>query len=215
MNKKILIYGGISAGSLLIGGVGGWFAHDIWTKKKENDAKKAAEQAEIAKFEAEAVVDERLDPKKTDAEYAEKQHDRPEDILDTVQYFKFAKEYIDRGPEAALKPEKTEEKETDISDIPYSITADQWSYDAEFDKETVIYYAKDDTFARVNDDIIDDPDYLLGPMSNDFFRIKEGEFNQSYYIRNEHLGRDYEVVRKPGSYKEIVLGESEDDSDPY
>lgn len=197
--KKLAVYGGISLGSALIGGVGGWFLHDFWQKRAE----KLLKSSSLHEIEESAVIDESLDEKKNPPS-------------DTRKYFDLRRDYVDRSDEnEASEDEKQDDLSKDFEEIPYQITSEQFSYDAGYDKETLIYYAGDDTFARTNDDIIDDPDSLLGPLSSDFMAALEDDYGDAIYIRNDRLGCDYEVARRKGSYKMIVLGEEEDNENPF
>ena len=88
---------------------------------------------------------------------------------------------------------------------PYVITFEQFNeeYDR-YDKETMTYYAGDDTLADECEGIVDDVNDLVGDSLSRFGENSEDP--DVVYVRNDSLEIDYEIVRSPGLYSEVVLG---------
>lgn len=98
---------------------------------------------------------------------------------------------------------------------PYVISEDEFVWPAkfgEFDRNTLIYYEKDDVLTTDRDEVITDVEKLIGPSALTSFGNKSGH-RDVVYIRNIKLGADYEVLREYGSYKEKVLGLSDEDEE--
>lgn len=67
--------------------------------------------------------------------------------------------------------------------------------------ETLLYYTIDGVVASVDEEILPDPDALIGSWYRDL------DADDSIFVRNEDVGVDYEIQAVPYSYKEYVLGE--------
>lgn len=89
---------------------------------------------------------------------------------------------------------------------PYVITADEFG-DASlgYDKSTIFYYNNDDTLADENEEIIPDPDAIVGEDALLNFGESSGD-KDIVHVRNERLGIDYEVIRLHKSYRDVILG---------
>lgn len=92
-------------------------------------------------------------------------------------------------------------------DIPYVITYDEYNTDLTgvYEKITLTYYEEDEVLADDNDAAVDDPDALIGDDALDRF----GQWSRDpniVYVRNDDVSTDFEVIRKHGSYAEIVHG---------
>lgn len=89
---------------------------------------------------------------------------------------------------------------------PRIITQEDWSNVHPLnDKQTVTYYEDDTTFADANDEIIPNPNDILGP--NIHLHFGEGsEDPDIVYVRADYTSTDYEIIRVQGTYQEIVMG---------
>lgn len=90
-------------------------------------------------------------------------------------------------------------------DVPYIITFDEYNDDHahDYDKITLTYYVEDDVLADDSDVPLDDPDSTVGEEFDSCF----GQWSKDpnvVYVRNEDISTDFEIIRKDGSYAEIV-----------
>lgn len=89
---------------------------------------------------------------------------------------------------------------------PYVISIDEFGEEmVHFDKLTIYYYEEDDTLADEQEEIIDDPNAIVGDESLTRFGDKSDD-SDIVYVRNERISVDYEVIRLHKSYQESVLG---------
>lgn len=86
------------------------------------------------------------------------------------------------------------------SDIPYSITPNQFVNEkGYYDKVSVYYYDEDDVYCYENEETINNPSDLFGE------NISFGEFEEDVaYIRNDKLSVDFEILRQHASYSEMT-----------
>lgn len=92
-------------------------------------------------------------------------------------------------------------------EAPYIITIDEYNEDHahDYDKLTLTYYEEDDVLADDDDSAVEDPDNLVGEDA----LTKFGQWSKDkniVYVRNEDISTDFEIIRKAGSYAEIVHG---------
>lgn len=92
-------------------------------------------------------------------------------------------------------------------DVPFVITFDEYNDDisGSYDKVTLTYYEEDLVLADDNDAPVDDQEGLVGDDSLERF----GQWSKDpniVYVRNEDITTDFEIIRKHGSYAEIVHG---------
>lgn len=96
------------------------------------------------------------------------------------------------------------------SNIPYVITIDEYMQDREeFDKNVVTYFEGDDVLCDDREAVIPDVENIIGNDALTNFGVDSNDSN-IVYIRNEKLTSDFEVVRDPRSYSEVVLGIKEE-----
>ena len=103
--------------------------------------------------------------------------------------------------ETQLAEEGSPEDDEELEEIDL-IPAEYFFEDDEYGKVDLLYYASDDTFANMQDDIISDPKKYLGDCINWF-----KEQRKNGYVRNHKMQIDFEVECINGSYREIVIGE--------
>jgi hypothetical protein len=199
--RKWLIFAGIGTTSGALGVVAGYFLRGFVDKKRSQNAKNEAEKAELAKIEENAVIDPSLDDKKELTNEVKKDENK---LPEVINYNEIIAKYDD--VELANKEDIAENP---FTDEPYLITSEQYCDEVGYEKKIINYYAGDGIFANSDDSIVQDT-AIFGAdsaLTKEFYRLKDDEFNESWYVRNDKLGCDYEIVRFPGAYKIIVLGE--------
>ena len=102
-----------------------------------------------------------------------------------------------------------EKEETPIKEKPYQITLGQF-YDErrEYDKITIDWYDEDDVLLDEQEEVIADPESYVGMPMKELFKEApmDGDPDQ-IFMRNDHYGTDYEVIRHHASYKKAIGGE--------
>lgn len=78
-----------------------------------------------------------------------------------------------------------------------------------FHKESLVYFMKDNVLVDDRDEVIDNVEQILGSSALDSFG-EGSEDDDIVYVRNTSMQCDFEVVRENMSYRENVLGISED-----
>ena len=84
-------------------------------------------------------------------------------------------------------------------DIPYRITEDEHNSSKLYETETLTYYA-DGALTDDTDHLVEDILATVGDFK-DYF---EEEDTDVVYMRNDFLGFDYEIVKDPRKYLDIV-----------
>lgn len=104
-----------------------------------------------------------------------------------------------------------EESKYRTADKPYIITHDEfYDSDREYDNHLLTYFEVDDTLVDDTDKPLENVDQLVG--EDNLVRFGSGSRDKNIvFIRNEHLGIDYEITRSKGSYLEEVLGMTDDE----
>lgn len=88
---------------------------------------------------------------------------------------------------------------------PYVITEEEFSEEClKHDKLTVRYFIDDDTLCDDQEVIVDD---VVGIIGEDAMADILDE--NVVYVRNERIGVDYEILRVPDSYSNVILGYNE------
>lgn len=83
-----------------------------------------------------------------------------------------------------------------VGSAPYVITEDEFG-EFDNDEETLILYA-DKVLATEDDEIVDDPEALLGNCLSEL-----GDLDESIYIRNQDRETDYIVLRSEKNFSDI------------
>lgn len=91
---------------------------------------------------------------------------------------------------------------------PYIIHEDEYmaNDEAALSQMTVTYYSGDDILADESDTPIYNWKTILGPLH---FGHGSGDAN-TFYVRNENMKHDYEIIRDGGKFSEVVLGLEEE-----
>ena len=98
---------------------------------------------------------------------------------------------------------------------PYVISQEEYFDETQFvnfDKECLVYYEEDETLSTERDEVIYNVEEVIGEDALDNFGCNSGSHNL-VYVRNVRLETDYEITKDDGSYKETVLGFSDDEID--
>lgn len=235
MNKELLIYSGLLTVGLGAGFGGGYllarkryqaFADAEIADVKERYAKIAAEKPTLEELAAEKgyVIPEA--PSAKDLGYIPGESNPtngstfvevPGDVTRVrteyidVEAEKEQRQYEEARAEVNVFDTESDEVAFQQSELhPYLISVGSW-HDPDADtqeKVTLIYYEADQTLADEADTIIQDIEGLIGSKALTFFGPRSrAEDDDIVYVRNIPTGSDYEIHRKKGSYREIVLGE--------
>lgn len=86
-----------------------------------------------------------------------------------------------------------------MNDHPYVISPDEFD-ELGYETVSLTYYA-DGVLTDTFDDIIEDMEYIVGEDSVNHF----GEYEEdSVFVRNDALKTDYEILRDPRNYSDVV-----------
>jgi hypothetical protein len=92
------------------------------------------------------------------------------------------------------------------TNLPYIISIEEFATGAPgHNKASLTYYEEDDTLTDPNEDVIPNPDEVLGDKALVSFGMKSGD-PDVVYIRSRKHATDFEVVRLHKTYTEAVLG---------
>ena len=105
--------------------------------------------------------------------------------------------------EVVVKEEKemaeAESPEEEQSSEPYLITEDEFINDKnDYEKLSLTYFTIDDTLADDCDEIVDVEETISTDIFNQISESEDGD----YYVRNNTLQTDYEIMKVDQSYKE-------------
>lgn len=119
--------------------------------------------------------------------------------------------YASRYSKVLDEIKKSAEKEEDI--MPYIITPEEYGELPEYDSVSLIYYAEDQILATTNDDVVEDIDDIVGLSTLDRFDESGTDY---IFVRNDKLKIDYEILKDPSSFSEMMSHKpytSEDDDE--
>ena len=141
--------------------------------------------------------------------------DAKEEIEEVREYYRSKREVKEEQPEVESVTEekeyndiisnngyvnynKPEKIQTPVVD-PYIIDPSEFGEEVGYDTETLTYFA-DGVLVDDVDDVIDEPDLVVGLNNLDIFK----EFGaSSIYIRNDMYKTDYEVLRDDWNYSDL------------
>lgn len=86
-------------------------------------------------------------------------------------------------------------------DKPYIITPDEFGEYDDYEQISLTYFGEDGILADENDEIVDDPDGVIGMESLIHFGIFEDD---TVFVRNDALKCDYEVCWDNRKYVDVV-----------
>lgn len=140
-------------------------------KKEENEVKQFADETKEV-----TTVNERKEEKK---EYAK--------MINDLRYNTVDKDYtvyVEQGDDMIM---------------PYVIAPDEYGDKVGYDAKTWYYHA-DGIVADENDEIVPDPENIIGEALEHF-----GDYDDdSVYVRNDNVKCDYEILKHNQTYNEFV-----------
>ena len=176
------------------GFAGGW----LLTKRKYE--KKAEEDiSDIRQY----YLEKDLERQKANEEIKEKVEKAEEtskklgEILDKVEYHKIVKNEYKEGDEEVSAEQESPEEE--LPDKPYMISEDEYlEGNNDYEKISLTYFTMDDTLADDTDEMVDVEETISPDIFNQISESDDGDF----YVRNDSIQTDFEVVKLDASYKE-------------
>ena len=112
---------------------------------------------------------------------------------------------FDNQPDLTVEAYENLIKDRD-RDSPYIITlAEYMNNETGYEQSALVYFEGDGILVDDRDEIVDDPDNLVG---NDNL-VKFGHFSgdpRAVYVRNDTIQHDLEIVKHEGKYSYVVLG---------
>jgi hypothetical protein len=94
-------------------------------------------------------------------------------------------------------------------EIPFVLHKDEFDAEEEATQVTLTYFEGDDVLVDEKDEVITKKDEVVGMDNLNQFGHGSGDPNV-VYVRNAHLGVDYEILRHKGHYASEVLGLEEE-----
>lgn len=101
-----------------------------------------------------------------------------------------------------LPSEETDKKEEPpmLADAPYTISPDEFGEYDGYEEISLTYYS-DGILADENDEVVEEPDEIVGPDFSSHF----GEYEEdSVFVRNDKLRCDYEILLDQRPYSEVL-----------
>ena len=126
----------------------------------------------------------------------------PDDDLDLEQAID--KEFMDAMDD--------DDDDPDTKAEPYEITLGEFYEERrEYDKKTIDWYDEDDVTLDEDEKIIADPETYVGCSMKELFKKPPVDGDpDSIFIRNDHYGTDYEVIRHHAKCNKSILGLADD-----
>ena len=169
-------------------------------QKKVNEANESIQKAVDEVKESYSKSKQNVELKKDISKKEPEPYKTMEEAVEAVKKYN-----IFNGEEAAEMITNYEEPRTYISEISMDEFDD--SYESDYSRRFLTYYAKDDVVVDSEDYTpLDDPEEYLGENFKDLLKYEE-----AIHIRNEREGFVYEVVIDRNETLNDVLGEIEED----
>lgn len=135
--------------------------------------------------------------------------DSKEDDGDPVIARHYEKIIADYAVEKEEKNQEKEEKGESKNmghDRPYTISPNEFAELEDYEVCTLLYF-QDEVLTDDDNNVIDDPDDIVGLTSLESF----GEYEEdSVYVRNDKLKCDYEILRDYRNYSDVVPNSSDE-----
>lgn len=111
-------------------------------------------------------------------------------------------EVADLEPEDKVNSKIFEwQRQRKLKEAPKLITSEEFEEDNLFDKETLYFYAEDGVLTTDDDEIVDDPDGLVG------YALTKYGFNTNdervIYVRNSKIDTDFEIQKVDSRYSDM------------
>lgn len=189
-------------------------------------ADKAVEEGELAKEEGYFVKFKDIDSRPSFSKYpyneyveSMKQYELETDRYNGEEYMQG--EYIRRNGQMRIrKLENNEEVWYLINDEgdefmdekPHEISSLSFMNDRlDEAKETLEYYAEDKVLCEAHDEVIENPEDIVGHEFDKLFDGVLSEDENVVYIHNPRLHVDYEIIKIDSSYEKDVLGATDEE----
>jgi len=170
------------------------------------------EEPDWVKLEEETEEEEKPAPVKQPRKKGRKAAQKKEPVDYTQYHTKETKPSLkDVAKKAQETPvEEEDENERDPGE-PRIINLEEYTTDDRYAKRVWTYYEGDDTLCDENEDIISDPDRLIGPEGLLKFGVLSND-PDLVYIRNENEGTDFQILRSQRKYAVHVMGLKDSDA---
>lgn len=179
------------------GFAGGWlFFKHKYEKQAEDDID------EIRKYYMEKDLKRQKEHDEVNKKYEEieKDNEKLNEAIEKIEYHKIVKDDIveKKEDDEEVKAEK-EIPEEDLPNKPYLISEEEYlEGNNDYEKISLTYFTEDDTLADDMDDMVD----VEETISTDVFNQIAESDDRDYYVRNDSVQTDFEVMKVDGSYKE-------------
>ncbi len=101
-----------------------------------------------------------------------------------------------------------EARDTEKHHEPYLVDGNSYLNEyPQYDKIGMVYWAGDDTLLHENEDLVDDERSWIGDVIDKF---RNGELQETAYVRNHAISTDIEIEYKPGMYSLSTFGIDDD-----
>ena len=176
------------------GFAGGWLlTKRKYEKKAEEDISDIRQyylEKDLKRQKANEEIKEKI-------EKAEETSKKLGEILDKVEYHKIVKNEYKEGDEEVRAEQESPEEE--LPDKPYMISEDEYlEGNNDYEKISLTYFTMDDTLADDTDEMVDVEETISSDIFNQISESDDGDF----YVRNDSVQTDFEVVKLDASYKE-------------
>ena len=171
-----------------------------WIFCRKRMAEKDEAMDELRKYYLEKHLGEKSEEKvknSTDGVIAEyhKMAERADRLMDETTIITDAAD--ERKEEKEMAEAESPEEEEPAN--PYLISEDEYINDKnEYEKISLTYFTIDDTLADDCDEIVDVEETISTDIFNQISESEDGD----YYVRNNTLQTDYEIMKVDQSYKE-------------
>ena len=166
----------------------------VETPQPEKD--EVLDSQNIAKNEGYIPDDDEIDIDKqveeVNAYLAEFEHPAEEDEPEEEPVYKASRIILDDHPTIGL------------------VTGVDWENEEEFSRVSLTYYDEDEVVCDEDEQRIEDPEEILGPVALKSFGQNPMNPEDVIYVRNTWTETMYEVVRIHNAYGRVVLGLDED-----
>lgn len=192
----------IAAGSFLLGGSLGLAL---------NGCSKCS-PSEMACIFGKKVMDEMANNIEENKEWADSIKTVNKDIFDD----EVIEEYKSTSSIYITESLDNDDNDEDVN-IPITYVISRDSYENEYldyHKESLVYFENDGVLVDDKDEIVDNVESMVSLKALRCFGEMSGD-EDIVYVRNMRIRCDFEIVREHMSYKENVLGITEEDSEEY
>lgn len=216
IDTKVLIAGTAAIAATLGYTLGYRRAAKKWIAIADEEINRLQEQhrrLRMEGMETPAQALQTLHPEVVDPERYRTKSEDPEEPVKTGNVFSNYLPSEDRRSEERQTIEVETLPEPD-PDRPYVISGDTFmEVDDSIEKTTLTYFDEDETLVDERNAVIYDVDILVGVENLTKFGLGTEE-EHVVHVRNEALGRDFEIVREDAAYATVVLGLDNDEPKP-